>query len=246
MSHDNRWRGLNDGARRRLETRSYQREPLATRLARDGAEARELTGGPTAELASAWIPGVEVFFRQVWPQRHRGWFAEFARRDDPSSTLTRLRLWPDQWATALMFPGTAKGFHIHPPHIPGGFTPERWFQRLFVDEPENFALRPYDLEQWDAMFFVQGIAEMFLVDERAGLPRRRMRFIIEGDNRPGPNNAGVIIPAGVAHAIQCAGSDNLIMVYGTSTRFIPENEGRISSEVERPPVPAAWRGYFDD
>jgi dTDP-4-dehydrorhamnose 3,5-epimerase-like enzyme len=245
MSHDDRWRGLNDGARRRLETRDYHNEPLEARLAGAGAEARELTGGPGGELAAVWIPGVEIFHRTVWPQRHRGWFAEFARRDDPSSVLTRISLWPDQWATALMFPGTAKGFHIHPPHVPENTTPEAWFKRLFIDEPENFSLRPYSREQWDVMFFVQGIAEMFLVDERAGLPRRRMRFIIEGDDRPGQNNAGVVIPAGVAHAIQSAGSRDLIMVYGTTTQFDPANEGRICSEIEPQPVPAEWREFFN-
>ena len=245
MSHDDRWRGLNAGARRRLETRSYSKKPLAERLPGSGADARELAGGPGEELSAVWIPGVQVFHRQVWPQRHRGWFGELARQSDPSSCLTRIRMWPRQWSTALMFAGTAKGFHIHPPHMPDDTTPEAWFRRLFIDEPGNFDLRPYDREQWDVMFFLQGICEMFLVDERAGLPRRRMRFIIEGDNRPGPNNAGVVIPAGVAHAIQCASSEDLIMVYGTTLQFAPENEGRLCSEIERAPVPADWREYFE-
>jgi hypothetical protein len=70
--------------------------------------------------------------------------------------------------------------YLAQPAIPAGTTPEAWFQRLFVEEPENYALRPYDQEQWDMMFFIQGQAEMFLVDERAGMPRRKMRFIIEG------------------------------------------------------------------
>ena len=73
-----------------------------------------------------------------------------------------------------------------------------------MDEPQNFALRPYDREQWDVMFFIQGICEMFLIDERAGMPRNKMRFIIEGDDLRGENNVGVVIPAGVAHAIRSA------------------------------------------
>ena len=48
------------------------------------------------------------------------------------------------------------------------------------------------------MFFVQGSVEMLLVDERAGLERRAMRFLIEGDDRPGANNAAVVIPPNIA------------------------------------------------
>ena len=53
----------------------------------------------------------------------------------------------------------------------------RWLRRLFIDEPKNYSLRRYDEEQWDVMFFVQGVAEMILRDVRAGLPTRTMRFI---------------------------------------------------------------------
>ena len=245
MSND-LWKGLNESARERLETRSYAKGTLAQRLATTGAEASEVVGGPTPELADVWIPGVEIFKRQVWQQRHRGYFAEFARKDDPNSTLTRIGMWPTQWATALMFSDTAKGFHIHPPHIPDGVEPEAWFRRLFVDEPTNYALRPYEKEQWDAMFFIRGICEMYLIDERAGMPRKQMRFIIEGDGRPGAGNVGVVIPAGVAHAIRSAGSEDLIMVYGTSTQFIPHNEGRLHSEVELAPIPGPWAAYFQE
>lgn len=245
MSTDDLWRGLKEPARRQLEMRNYTKPPLVDRLCASGAEAAELAGGPGPELATAWIPGVEIFKRTVWQQRHRGWFAEFARRDDPSSVLARIGMWPRQWATALMFAGTAKGFHIHPPHIPAGETPEAWLRRLFVEQPQSYALRCYDREQWDAMFFVRGICEMFLVDERAGMPRRKMRFLIEGDDRPGPNNVGVVIPPGVAHAVQSAGSGDLIMVYGTSTQFAPENEGRLLNGVENAPIPVEWEKYFE-
>lgn len=239
------WRGLTPAARERLQTRSYAKPSLAERLGTTGAEAGELTGpAARATLDAAWIPGVEIMHRPVYQQRHRGWFGEFARQHDPGSVLTRIGMWPQQWATALMFAGTAKGFHIHPPAIPDGTDPAAWFQRLFVEEPANHALRPYSHEQWDAMFFVQGTCEMFLIEERPGLPRRRMRFFIDGDNRPGPNNVGVVIPAGVAHALRCATSQDLIMVYGTSTQFIPENEGRLASEVENPDLPTVWEEYF--
>jgi dTDP-4-dehydrorhamnose 3,5-epimerase-like enzyme len=245
MSESDPWGGLEPAARARLQTRDYRRASLAERVATTGAEAGELAGGPAEGLRTVWIPGVEIFARRVWQQRHRGWFAEFARRDDPDSVLSRIGMWPAQWATALMFPGTAKGFHIHPPHVPEGTAPESWFRRLFLEQPTNHGLRPYDREQWDAMFFVQGTCEMLLVDERAGLPRRKMRFTIEGDDRPGPDNVGVVIPAGVAHAIRCAGSRDLVMVYGTTTQFVPENEGRICAEVEQAPLPEPWRAFFE-
>ncbi len=243
--HSTLWRGLTPGAQDRLQTRDYAKPSLADRLGTSGAEAGELIRPESrAQLDAVWIPGVEIFHRPIFQQRHRGWFGEFARQNDPASTLSRIGLWPSQWATALMFAGTAKGFHIHPPAIPPNTEPDAWFRRLFIDEPANHALRPYAREQWDAMFFVQGACEMFLLEERPGLPRRRMRFFIEGDNRPGPSNAGVVIPAGVAHALRAATSQDLIMVYGTSTQFVPENEGRIASEVENPDLLPPWEKYF--
>jgi hypothetical protein len=126
-----------------------------------------------------------------------------------------------------------------------GLWPEAWFQRLFVEEPTNYSLRPYDKEQWDVMFFIQGICEMFLIDERAGMPRKKMRFIIEGDDLRSESNVGVVIPAGVAHAIRSASSQDLIMVYGTSTVFLPENEGRIEHGIETPETPADWEKFWN-
>ena len=234
------WQGLRPEARHILETRDYSQADLAARVAGPGVGAGELAAlEPKPEW---WIPGVEVFSRRVFQQRQRGHFAEFARQGE--GCLGKIGLWPKQWATALMFARTAKGFHIHPPHLPAGVAPDDWFRRLFIEEPENFSLRPYALEQWDAMFFVQGTLEMFLLDERAGMPRRRMRFVIEGDDRPGPDNAGVVIPAGVAHALQSISSKDLVMVYGTSTTFVPANEGRIRSGVEAATVPDDWTPYF--
>jgi dTDP-4-dehydrorhamnose 3,5-epimerase-like enzyme len=240
-STPNPWRGLGPVARAALKTRDYSSSEIAERLQEAGrVEARELAAGLPAELR---IPGVEVFQRKVFHQRYRGYFAEFAREGE--SRLGQIGLWPRQWATAKMFAGTSKGFHIHPPWIPEDTTPEAWFRKLFLDEPESFANRPYEREQWDVMFFIQGICEMFLIDERAGLPRRKMRFMIEGDDLRGENNVGVVIPAGVAHAIRSASSQDLIMVYGTSTIFAMESEGRIAHGIETPETPSDWEAFWN-
>lgn len=238
---NNLWHGLNPIARSNLGQRDYSQKSPAERLGTSGIDAGEAIAR-RADLSAVWIPGVEIFPRRIFPQRHRGFFGEFARMGD--GALHAIGMWPRQWATARMFAGTAKGFHIHPPHIPEGTAPEAWFRRLFTDEPLNFSLRPYDREQWDAMFFVQGNVEMILVDERAGMPRRAMRFIIEGDDQRGPNNAGVVIPAGVAHALRAEGARDTIMVYGTTTQFNPEFEGRIADSVESAPLPEEWRAFL--
>jgi dTDP-4-dehydrorhamnose 3,5-epimerase-like enzyme len=235
------WHALKPEARAQLTQRDYSQKSLAERLATTGIEVSDAIS-KRSELTDAWIPGVEIFGRRIFPQRHRGSFGEFARQTD--GPLAAIGLWPRQWAAARMFAGTGKGFHIHPPHIPDDTTPEAWFRRLFVEEPKNFALRPYDREQWDAMFFVQGNIEMLLVDERAGLPRRVMRFILEGDDQRGPNNACVVIPAGVAHAMRVEASRDAIMVYGTSTTFEPAFEGRIADEIERATLPEGWEKYL--
>lgn len=243
MSHLSKdlWGGLAPPARAALRTRDYSSSALADRLLQAGrVDAGEIAGGIPDDLR---IPGVEVFQRRVFHQRYRGYFAEFAREGE--AVLGKIGLWPKQWATARMFAGTSKGFHIHPPYIPGGVAPAAWFNKLFVEEPQNFSLRPYDREQWDVMFIVQGICEMFLIDERAGMPRRKMRFMIEGDDLRGENNAGVVIPAGVAHAVRSASSQDLIMVYGTSTTFAMESEGRIAHGIETPEMPADWETFWN-
>ena len=236
------WHGLKPSATAQLAQRDYSQQSLAQRLSTSGADAGEIIAA-RGELDAVWIPGVELFHRRIYPQHHRGFFGEFARMED--GRLAEIKMWPRQWATARMFAGTAKGFHIHPPHIPEGTTADAWFQRLFVAEPENFSLRPYDREQWDVMFFVQGNIEMLLVDERLGMPRRVMRFIIKGDDQRGPNNAGLVIPAGVAHALRAEGSHDTIMVYGTTTMFNPAFEGRIASDVEHAPLPTDWVAYIE-
>lgn len=243
MSHD-LWRGLNEAACKSLETKSYAPQPLLEQLATVGVPIGSLIGLDygNAEVAEAWIPGVEVIPRRVFPQRQRGVFGEFGRRGE--GVFGKIGLWPNQWATARMNSGSAKGFHIHPPYIPENEDPVAWFQRLFGSNSNDFSLRPYDREQWDAMFFVQGNVEMLLVDERRGMPRKTMRFFIAGDNHRSPDNAGIVIPAGVAHALRVDGSEDLIMVYGTSTSFQPEFEGRLASGVELAPLPADWQNYL--
>ncbi len=237
------WQGLTSEARKALVMRDYAPQTLAARVTDAGVEAGKLVSGPaSAELSEIWIPGVEIFPRTIHYQRHRGLFGEFVRRDE--AILKRIGLWPAQWANARMFTQTAKGFHVHPPSIPGDTQPAEWIRRLFVDEPENYGLRRYDREQWDVIFFVQGIAEMILHDVRDGLPPRTMRFFVDGDNHPGVNNVGIVVPPGVAHAIRVEGSEDVIMVYGTSTSFQTEFEGRIASDVETASLPESWHRFL--
>ena len=115
-----------------------------------------------------------------------------------------------------------------------------------MTDAQNYSLRPYDREQWDVMFFLQGRIEMILRDVRAGLSGRIMRFSVDGDNLRGRNNVGVVIPPGVAHAVRVEGSEDVIMVYGTSTIFHPEFEGRIGSEVETAELPESWKNFLGE
>ena len=238
-----RWTGLRAGARAALSQRNYSAGSLLERMAGSGVMVGELIEGDRSQLAEGWIPGVDFVRRRVFRQKHRGFFGEFAREGE--GLLGELKMWPKQWATARMYAGTAKGFHIHPPHIPEGKEPTAWFQYLFGNNPAPVSERPYDFEQWDVMFFVQGDVEMFLVDERIGMPRRVMRFLMEGDDCGGGYPCGVVIPAGVAHALMVEGSDDVIMVYGTSTRFDPAAEGRIADGIERAGLPPEWESYLN-
>ena len=238
------WRGLSANARAGLASRDYSSSSFAYQLAQIGVEAGKLVSADrnAEEIRTAWIPGVEIFARTIYPQRHRGSFGEFARRDE--GVLAKIGLWPAQWAAARMFAQTAKGFHIHPPSVPKGTNPSEWFQRLFVDQPAEYSLRPYPDEQWDVMFIVQGVVEMILREARDGMPVRIMRFVVEGDNHRGPNNVAVVIPPGVAHALRVEGSEDVLMVYGTSTAFRPEAEGRIASDVETASLPESWQRFL--
>jgi dTDP-4-dehydrorhamnose 3,5-epimerase-like enzyme len=94
------------------------------------------------------------------------------------------------------------------------------------------------------MFFLQGRVEMILCDVRAGFSKRIMRFFIDGDNHRSSNNVGVVVPPGVTHAIRVEGAEDVIMVYGTSTVFHPEFEGRIASEIENAELPESWQKFL--
>jgi len=238
------WEGITPEARALLRTREYSSTTMAERLRDPGVEVGELLAVDRADasLKAAWIPGVEVFARTVHPQPYRGVFGEFVRRDE--GVLKEIGLWPVQWAAARMFAGTAKGFHIHPPSIPEGADAAEWFKKMFSRPAANVGSRPYEKEQWDVIFFVQGRVEVFLRDARAGLDNRVMRFFVDGDNRRGRNNAGLVVPAGVAHAMRVEGSEDVIMVYGTSTCFHPEFEGRIASEIETASLPESWASFL--
>lgn len=238
------WEGIASEARALLQTREYPSTGMAERLRNQGVDVSELLSADRNEVAlkAAWIPGVEVFARTVHAQPHRGVFGEFVRRDE--GILKEIGLWPAQWANARMFAGTAKGFHIHPPSIPEGTDPAEWFAKVFSKSGKDYASRPYEKEQWDVIFFVQGRVEVLLRDTRAGLESRVMRFFVDGDNRRGRNNAGIVVPAGVAHAMRVEGNEDVIMVYGTSTSFHPEFEGRIGSEIETASLPESWASFL--
>jgi dTDP-4-dehydrorhamnose 3,5-epimerase-like enzyme len=242
MASTNLWAGLKPAARAALSQRDYSSASLLERLGTAGVSVGELLQADRPSLAPGWIPGVELVPRRVFRQRHRGFFGEFARQDQ--GTLGTLGIWPRQWATARMFAGTAKGFHIHPPHIPEGWEPASWFAHLYGATPAPLQKRPYALEQWDVMFFIQSNVEMLLVDERQGMERRVMRLFVEGDDSGGALHAGVVIPAGVAHALRVEGAADAIMVYGTTTTFVPDAEGRIADEVEKAPLPDVWQRYL--
>ena len=239
------WNGLSAEAREAMVMRDYAPQDFASRVAGSGVEAGKLAAAnpADADFREIWIPGVEIFSRQVFHQRHRGLFGEFARRDE--GVLQRIGLWPAQWANASMFASTAKGFHVHPPSIPEGKEPAAWHRQIFLEKPDDFTQRRYAQEQWDVMFFVQGVVEMILHDVRAGMPARTMRFFIDGDNHPGPNNVAIVIPPGVAHALRVEGSEDVVMVYGTSTSFRPEFEGRIASDVETAVLPESWQKFLE-
>lgn len=240
----NSWQGLSEKARASLVARDYSAQIFSQLLAEVGIEAGQLATADRSkkEVSEAWIPGVEIFSRKIHPQRYRGSFGEFVRRDE--GILAQIGFWPQQWSAARMFAQTAKGFHVHPPSVPDDESPANWLRHLFIEEPQNYSLRRYDHEQWDVMFFVQGVAEMILRDAREGLPARTMRFFVDGDNHRSANNVGIVVPPGVAHAIRVEGSEDVIMIYGTSTSFHAEFEGRIASEVETASLPPSWERFL--
>ena len=145
-SFNDLWIGLNQMARKALLPRDYGQGSLAERLRGAGVSAAELLAADcqTGEGKDMWIPGVEIFRRKVHTQRHRGIFAELARQEE--GVLSAIGLWPKQWSAARMFAQSAKGFHIHPPGVPAATPASEWNRRLFVDQPADYASRPYDRE----------------------------------------------------------------------------------------------------
>ena len=238
------WKGVTADAQSAMTMRDYSAQTFSEQLSGVGVEAGKLAmaNREEAAISAAWIPGVEIFSRTIYPQRHRGSFGEFARRDE--GVLARIGFWPKQWASARMFMQSAKGFHVHPPSIPDRTSAAEWMRRNFITEPENYSLRRYEEEQWDVMFFVQGIVEIILRDVRDGLPTRTMRFFIDGDNHRSANNVAIVVPPGVAHALRVEGPEDVVMVYGTSTIFRPEFEGRIGSEIETAMLPDSWHQFL--
>jgi hypothetical protein len=121
------WQGIDPDAESSLTSRDYRTASFAQELALRGVDAGELVAADKTqhEIIEAWIPGVEIFARKIYPQRHRGFFGEFVRRDE--GILARIGLWPKQWSAARMFAATAKGFHVHPPIVPDGGAAKRCF-----------------------------------------------------------------------------------------------------------------------
>src|SRR3982751_2373568 len=107
-THDKKlWQGLTAKAQKALVPRDYAPQSFADRLVGLGIEAGKLVSADrtSGEGRKIWIPGVEIFPRQIHYQRHRGVFGEFVRCDE--GILQRIGLWPRQWANARMFAQTA-------------------------------------------------------------------------------------------------------------------------------------------
>src|SRR5437870_7376554 len=84
------WLGLNERTRKALSPRDYKSGSVAQRIAASGVDAAELTAGRgKAELKKVWIPGVEIFSREIHPQRHRGSFGELRSEEHTSELQSR-------------------------------------------------------------------------------------------------------------------------------------------------------------
>src|SRR5437762_7181339 len=99
----NLWAGVSESARNALTLRDYELGSLPQRVAHSGIPASELAKADRSrpKIKRAWIPGVEIFPRKIHPQRHRGVFGEFVRRDE--GVLAKIGFWPKQWSAARMF-----------------------------------------------------------------------------------------------------------------------------------------------
>ncbi|MGA0845003.1 MAG: hypothetical protein ACO3RV_00550, partial [Luteolibacter sp.] len=117
---NDRWAGIRPDARTMLQTRNYASGDVAGLLTGRGLPASEALKHRT-ELSKVWIPGVEILPRSLHQQSGRGYFSELVRMEE--GTLKQIGLTPQQWSAAMMHRDAAKGFHIHPPHIPDGKSP---------------------------------------------------------------------------------------------------------------------------
>jgi len=233
--HSNLWAGLGDEARNALTARDYKAGSLAQRIADSGIDASELAAADRSrpDVKRAWISRRGNFSTKIHSQRHRGVFGELGRRDE--GVLAKIGFWPKQWSAARMFAQSAKGFHVHPPEHSARYRLPRngcgvcsYARRIIIRCVVTMT------SSGTSCFFLQGIVEMILCDVRAGFSKRIMRFFIDGDNHRSSNNVGVVVPPGIAHAIRVEGAEDVIMVYGTSTIFHPEFEGRNRQRNRKP------------
>ncbi len=76
---ENLWQGIDAGVRDALKPRDYRSGSSARELSQRGVDASELVAADRneSEIKEAWIPGVEIFARKIYAQRHRGVFGEF-------------------------------------------------------------------------------------------------------------------------------------------------------------------------
>src|SRR5438270_11263277 len=68
------WQGIDRAAQDALSVRNYRSASFAQELAQRGVDAGELVAADRnqREIKEVWIPGVEIFARKVYPQRHVG------------------------------------------------------------------------------------------------------------------------------------------------------------------------------
>ena len=69
----NLWQGIDPGAQDALRARDYRSASFAQELSRRGLDAVELVTADRNQryIKEAWIPGVEIFPRKIYPQRQR-------------------------------------------------------------------------------------------------------------------------------------------------------------------------------
>ena len=128
---------------------------LAEQIAEDGIEAGQLDRGLSATEVAARLDSGRGNFcphhlsaassrvvRRIRPPRRR------TAGEDRASGRSNGRPRGCSRRPRKVFTSIRRAF-------PEADSPNEWFQRLFVAEPQNFSLRPYDEEQWDVMFFVR-------------------------------------------------------------------------------------------